>query len=111
VLGERPTVRLNQLGFLPDAPKRATLVTEREEPIPFRVLACSGEVLAEGRSQPWRPRPEGSSGLAVHVLDFSALAAVGSGCASRSAISAATRSAWPTMSTPSSPPTRCGSST
>jgi len=79
VLGERPTVRLNQLGFLPDAPKRATLVTEREEPIPFRVLACSGEVLAEGRSQPWRPRPEGSSGLAVHVLDFSALAAVGSG--------------------------------
>jgi hypothetical protein len=45
VLGERPPVRLKQLGLLPDAPKRATLVTERAEALAFecwpRAARCS----------------------------------------------------------------------
>ncbi len=67
----RPAVRVNQLGYLPDGPKRATLVTAATEPVPFVVLSGSGDRLWQGRSGPWPQRPEPTSGLAVHVLDFS----------------------------------------
>ena len=79
VLRERPAVRLNQLGFLAAAPKRATLVSGCAEPVEFRVLAADGETLAGGRSDPWPERPERTSGLRVHVLDFSGLTTSGTG--------------------------------
>jgi len=33
----RPRVRVNQLGYLPDAPQQATLVTDAVEPVEFTV--------------------------------------------------------------------------
>jgi endoglucanase len=73
VLAERPAVRINQLGYLPDGPKRATWVTDGAVPVEFIIEATDGSVVFRGRSQPWPNRPEPTSGLAVHVLDFSSV--------------------------------------
>jgi len=67
----RPRVRVNQLGYLPDAPQQATLVTDAVEPVEFTV----GDW--RGWSRPWPQRPEPTSGLNVHVLDFTAACAHG----------------------------------
>ena len=60
----RPAVRVNQLGYLPGAPQQATLVTDATTPLEFTVGGW------RGWSRPWPPDP--TSGLAVHVLDFTA---------------------------------------
>ena len=60
----RPAVRVNQLGYLPGAPQQATLVTDATAPLEFTVGGW------RGWSRPWPPDP--TSGLAVHVLDFTA---------------------------------------
>lgn len=73
----RPRIRVNQLGYLPGAPKQATLVTEEAGPVPFTVRAADGSVVLSGRSEPWRERPEPTSGQSVHVLDLTALTTVG----------------------------------
>jgi len=70
----RPLVRVNQVGYLPDGPKRATVVTAAPRPLPFRVRADGGGVVFAGRTAPWS-RAEPSSGLALHVADFSDLPA------------------------------------
>ncbi|MDG4825837.1 glycoside hydrolase family 9 protein [Asanoa sp. WMMD1127] len=75
----RPRVRVNQVGYRPGAPKRATWITDALEPAPFTVRASSGAVALQGRSAPWSPRPEPTSGVSVHVLDLTALDTVGDG--------------------------------
>ena len=67
----RPRVRVNQLGYLPGAPQQATLVTDAVEPVEFTVGGW------RGWSRPWPRRPEPTSGLNVHVLDFTAAGARG----------------------------------
>ena len=79
VVAERPAVRVNQLGYLPDAPKQATLVADAAESLEFNVLDPSGRPAWRGRSSPWPIRPEPTSGLNVHVLDFSASGVEGAG--------------------------------
>jgi endoglucanase len=73
----RPAVRVNQLGYLPGGPKRATLVSEFPEPINFHVDE-QGRVAYSGQSRPWPERPEPTSGLDAHLLDFSDLNTAGS---------------------------------
>ena len=73
----RPAVRVNQLGYLPFGPKTATLVGRAREPVEFTVVAEHGETAYAGRSRPWPARPEPTSGLEVHTLDFSDLTAAG----------------------------------
>ena len=73
----RPVVRVNQLGYLPDGPKRATLVTRSAGPVPFTVRTTDGATLGSGRSEPWPVRPEPTSGLDVHVLDLTGLTGSG----------------------------------
>ncbi len=73
VLANRPAVRVNQLGYLPGGPSRATWVTDRREPAAFAVHRPDGSVALRGTSRPWPVRPEPTSGLAVHVLDLSGL--------------------------------------
>ncbi len=75
----RPRVRTNQLGYLPAGPKRATWVTGAVEPAAFAVHGPDGEVVLRGMSEPWPVRPEPSSGMAVHVIDFSSLTRPGEG--------------------------------
>jgi endoglucanase len=76
---QRPAVRVNQLGYVPDGPKRAVWVSAVREPAEFRVVDRHGAVVGAGRTRPWGVRPEPSSGLPVHVLDFSQLLGVGDG--------------------------------
>lgn len=79
--GERPDVRINQLGYLPTGPKRAVWVSGAREPAEFRVRDRRGDAVFRGRTRPWPVRPEPTSGLAVHVLDFSGVRAQGDGFA------------------------------
>ncbi|MEE6274607.1 glycoside hydrolase family 9 protein [Georgenia sp. MJ206] len=70
-----PRVRVNQHGYLPDGPKRATLVTEATDPTGWELLDDAGAVVASGTSEP--RGTDWSSGLDVHVLDFSGTTAEG----------------------------------
>ena len=73
VLARRPAVRVNQLGYVPGRPMRATLVAGEVNPVPFTVVRHDGRVVHEGLSEPWPVRPEPSSGMPVHVLDLGGL--------------------------------------
>jgi endoglucanase len=79
VMAARPRIRVNQLGYLPDRPKQATLVSDVKDPVDFTVRDQGGRAVYAGLSQPWSVRPEPTSGLSVHVLDFSSLNTSGSG--------------------------------
>lgn len=72
-----PRVRVNQLGYLPDGPKRATLVTDEDDSVTWQLHDGDDEVVATGRSSPAGEDP--SAGLAVHTIDFGDHAEVGSG--------------------------------
>jgi len=79
VLGQRPRVRVNQLGYSPDLPKYAIWVSQDAEPAAFAVHAGDGSVVLRGWSTPWAQRPEPTSGQSVHRIDLTALTAAGSG--------------------------------
>lgn len=74
-----PAVHVNQVGYLPHGPKRATLVADPTAPVPFRVRDAAGAVVLEAMSQPAPAVPDATSGLPVHVLDFTSLEAPGQG--------------------------------
>ena len=105
-----PRVRVNQVGYLPDGPKNATLVTEATSPLPFAVLDAQGRTLTRGTTVP--RGLDASSGQNVHSIDF------GSPCAGRppdSPSSPTARPAAPSTSTRTStggwPSTPCASTT
>jgi endoglucanase len=79
VMTNRPAIRVNQLGYLPGRPMQATLVSAAEHSVEFVVRDRHGVVILTGRSQPWPVRPEPTSGLSVHRLDFTGLRARGAG--------------------------------
>ena len=70
-----PRVRVNQYGYEPDGPKRATLVTETTDPVAWRLVDAAGATAAEGMSVPFGGDP--SSRLVVQVIDFSEVTAEG----------------------------------
>ncbi|MCT2583837.1 glycoside hydrolase family 9 protein [Actinophytocola sp. S1-96] len=72
-----PRVRVNQVGYLPDGPKNATVVTEATEPFAWSVASGDGTVVAEGTSTPRGVDP--ASGQNTHTIDFSAVTAEGTG--------------------------------
>ncbi|GGI04545.1 glycoside hydrolase family 9 protein [Egicoccus halophilus] len=70
-----PRVRVNQVGYLPHGPKRATLVTDADSPLAWQLQDADGTMVATGRSEPRGFDP--SAGLSVHHLDFSAFTGSG----------------------------------
>ncbi len=70
-----PSVRVNQVGYLPDGPKIATVVSDAETPLDWQVTDASGAVLASGQSEPKGDDP--SAGESVHVIDFTDLSSSG----------------------------------
>ncbi len=70
-----PRVRVNQYGYEPDAPKRATLVTDVTDPVPWRLVDASGATVAEGTSTPFGG--DASTRLVVQTIDFSDVTAEG----------------------------------
>ncbi|MEV6922986.1 glycoside hydrolase family 9 protein [Dactylosporangium sp. NPDC051485] len=68
-------VRVNQVGYLPDGPKRATVISDSSQPLPWQLKDNAGKVVASGESQPRGMDP--SSGQNTHVVDFSEYRATG----------------------------------
>jgi endoglucanase len=63
-----PRVRVNQVGYLPDGPKRATLVTTATRPVFWELKNSRGRVVEDGRSKP--RGVDVSSAQNVHTIDF-----------------------------------------
>ena len=69
-------VRVNQVGYLPEGPKKATLVTEATTALPWSLMQGATTV-ATGTSTPQGIDP--TSDLNVHTIDFSGVTTEGEG--------------------------------
>ena len=72
-----PRVRVNQVGYLPDGPKNATLVTEATDPMPWSLVNAAGRTVLTGRTRPAGIDP--SSGLNVATIAFGDVRRPGTG--------------------------------
>ncbi|WP_405010915.1 glycoside hydrolase family 9 protein [Kitasatospora sp. NBC_01539] len=71
------TVRVNQLGYLPDGPKRATVVSSATAPLAWQLRNAAGAAVASGTTTV--RGADAASGDATHLADFSAYTGTGSG--------------------------------
>ena len=62
-----PRVRVNQVGYLPEGPKRATVVTTATEPLDWELVSGT-TVVASGSTVPRGVDP--TAGVNVHLVDF-----------------------------------------
>lgn len=72
-----PRVRVNQVAYLPDGPKNATLVTEATTALPWELKNRNGKVVASGSTLP--RGVDASSGQNVQFIDFSRYRSAGTG--------------------------------
>ncbi|HWM21363.1 MAG TPA: glycoside hydrolase family 9 protein [Ilumatobacteraceae bacterium] len=72
-----PRVRVNQVGYLPNGPKGATLVTDATVALVWELKSASGTVVRSGTTQPGGV--DVTSGLNVHEIDFSRYTRSGDG--------------------------------
>ncbi|HVV49680.1 MAG TPA: glycoside hydrolase family 9 protein [Polyangia bacterium] len=72
-----PRVRVNQVGYLPDLPKIATVVTAGDAPLAWQLVDAAGKVRASGQTRPFGE--DRSSGERVQQIDFSSVTAPGAG--------------------------------
>ncbi|MDG9717336.1 glycoside hydrolase family 9 protein [Streptomyces sp. DH24] len=72
-----PRVRVNQVAYLPNGPKNATLVTDATESLPWQLKSAGGTVVARGATVP--RGEDGSSGQNVHSIDFGGYRKAGRG--------------------------------
>ncbi|MFC7308186.1 glycoside hydrolase family 9 protein [Streptomyces monticola] len=70
-------VRVNQVGYLPDGPKGATVVTTAPQSLTWQLRDTSGAVVASGATVP--RGADAPSGQSVQVADFSSYRGTGSG--------------------------------
>jgi endoglucanase len=63
-------VHMNQLGFLPDGPKRAIVADPSDAPLAWRLLDGNGRRVAEGKTEMFGADPQ--SGEHVHRVAFTA---------------------------------------
>ncbi|GAA0744139.1 glycoside hydrolase family 9 protein [Dactylosporangium roseum] len=68
-------VRVNQVGYLPDGPKRATVISDAQQPLRWELKDKAGKVVASGASEP--RGMDDSSGQNTHVVDFSSYRGTG----------------------------------
>jgi endoglucanase len=72
-----PRVRVNQVGYVPNGPKNATIVTEATAALPWQLKNSAGTVVASGDSTPRGVDP--ASGQNTHTVDFGAFKTAGTG--------------------------------
>jgi endoglucanase len=72
-----PRVRVNQVGYLPDLPKIATVVTVSDAPLAWQLVDASGKLRAGGQTRPFGE--DRSSGERVQQIDFSSVKTPGEG--------------------------------
>nr|WP_257581743.1 glycoside hydrolase family 9 protein [Streptomyces sp. TLI_146] len=70
-------VRVNQLGYLPDGPKQATVVSSASGPLAWQLRNGSGAVAASGSTTVHGA--DQASGQSTHLVDFGAFAGTGTG--------------------------------
>ncbi|MFJ6792970.1 glycoside hydrolase family 9 protein [Streptomyces sp. NPDC091268] len=75
--GATSAVRVNQVGYLPDGPKRATVATTATQALGWQLRNASGAVVASGSTVP--RGADAPSGQSVQVADFSSYRSTGSG--------------------------------
>jgi endoglucanase len=73
----RPSVRVNQIGYLPNAPKIAAVVSASEKPLAWKLLDASGGAVAQGDTTVFGD--DASSGDHVHQLDLGSTTGEGKG--------------------------------
>ncbi|MEP7455711.1 glycoside hydrolase family 9 protein [Phyllobacterium sp. SB3] len=66
---EEISVRVNQLGYLPDGPKLATVVSSLDELLEFQLIDDKGTPIFKGMTKPFGPDP--MSGLKTQQANFS----------------------------------------
>ena len=72
-----PRVRVNQVGYLPNGPKQATLVTDVTTALPWQLKDAANATVAEGTSTP--EGIDASAALNVQGIDFSTYTTAGTG--------------------------------
>ena len=75
--GNAGGIRVNQAGYIPGGPKRANLVSSDKRAAEWVLRNSSGKAVASGRTDPHGK--DASSGLSVHVIDFSGYVTGGDG--------------------------------
>lgn len=70
-----PNVRVNQVGYFPNAKKIATVVTEAGSSLPWELLQ-GGQTVASGQTEPYGL--DSDSGDQVHTIDFTSVKTPGS---------------------------------
>jgi endoglucanase len=73
----RSAVRVNQVGYLPDGPKNATVVSDATTGLAWDLLDASDASVAHGTATPAGVDP--SAGVAVQTIDFSSFTTAGEG--------------------------------
>ncbi|GGJ20097.1 glycoside hydrolase family 9 protein [Deinococcus roseus] len=76
VADDRRIVRVNQVGYLPDAPKTATIAHDSATPLAW-TLSKAGKTVAQGKTRVFGQ--DAASGEHVHQADFSGVTATGEG--------------------------------
>jgi endoglucanase len=72
-----PNVLVNQLGYLPQLPKIATIKSASKTPEAWQLVDSAGKVVASGSTTP--QGLDAASGDSVHIADFTAFATPGKG--------------------------------
>ncbi len=72
-----PAIRVNQVGYVPNGPKRATLVTHATVPQPWQLKNSNDAVVASGQTMPFGP--DVASGDSVQLIEFSQYHKTGKG--------------------------------
>jgi endoglucanase len=75
--GPAPAVRVNQVGYQTESPKKGTFVTKAKTPLAWSLKDAAGKKLADGMTKPAGVDP--SSGENVHTFDFSKVTESGEG--------------------------------
>ncbi|MCU7822079.1 glycoside hydrolase family 9 protein [Kitasatospora sp. DSM 101779] len=70
-------VRVNQLGYLPDGPKRATVVSSSTTPLAWQLRNAAGTAVASGTTTVHGA--DAASGQSTHLVDFTAYTTAGTG--------------------------------
>ncbi|GDY54910.1 hypothetical protein SVIO_055330 [Streptomyces violaceusniger] len=86
-------VRVNQVGYLPFGPKRATVVTDAAGPVPWQVNNRDGVTVASGTSTP--RGSDTSSGQRVHTVDFGEVTEAGAGAGAGYTLTADGQTSYP----------------
>ncbi len=72
-----PNVLVNEVGYLPDAAKIATIKNTAASPLDWELVSAAGATVAKGKTQVFGP--DAASGDHVHEADFSSVKSVGQG--------------------------------